>query len=102
VEIGADLQWREDCPLHVMGAYAALQLGPDALNLAGARVGAERLVELLTDLMQPPSQSQPLHEMQCNDQAPPIATKNRRHTSASSIGIQSNYYSALFDDDDDE
>ena len=34
-----DLTWDEKCPLHVMGAFAQLQLGPDALNLAGARSG---------------------------------------------------------------
>ena len=34
-----DLSWAEGCPLYVMGAFAMLQLGPDALNLAGARSG---------------------------------------------------------------
>ena len=34
-----DLKWDEKCPLHVMGAFAQLQLGADALNLAGARSG---------------------------------------------------------------
>jgi hypothetical protein len=27
------LRWRLDCPVFIMGAFAALQLGPDALNL---------------------------------------------------------------------
>lgn len=34
-----DLSWDKNCPLHIMGAFAQLQLGPDALNLAGARSG---------------------------------------------------------------
>eukprot|EP00958_Prasinococcus_capsulatus_P000458 scaffold40_cov413-Prasinococcus_capsulatus_cf.AAC.1 len=37
------LKWSEGCDLYMMGAYAALQLGPDALNLAGARSGAARI-----------------------------------------------------------
>jgi len=45
----ADLSWAADCPLYVMGAFAQLQLGADALNLAGARSGgvlvARRLLE---------------------------------------------------------
>jgi len=35
-----DLEWREGCPLYVCGAYAALQLGPDALNVSGAISGS--------------------------------------------------------------
>ncbi|CAM9311836.1 unnamed protein product [Discosporangium mesarthrocarpum] len=34
-----DLSWAEGVPLYVMGAFAQLQLGADALNLAGARSG---------------------------------------------------------------
>ena len=34
-----DLSWDVGCPLYVMGAFAGLQLGADALNLAGARSG---------------------------------------------------------------
>ena len=37
------LQWRDDVPVHVMGGASALQLGPGALNLMGARAGAERV-----------------------------------------------------------
>ncbi|KPV78159.1 uncharacterized protein RHOBADRAFT_3493, partial [Rhodotorula graminis WP1] len=39
----SDLQWREDVPFFVAGAYAMLELGPDALNLSGTRPGAERI-----------------------------------------------------------
>ena len=35
-----DLAWAKGVPLHVMGAFAQLQLGADALNLAGARSGS--------------------------------------------------------------
>ena len=34
-----DLAWDAACPFFVMGAFAGLELGPDALNLAGARSG---------------------------------------------------------------
>ncbi|BGP28498.1 hypothetical protein JCM10296v2_000233 [Rhodotorula toruloides] len=45
-----DLQWREDVPLFVMGAYSMLELGPDALNLSGTRAGAERIAHRLGEL----------------------------------------------------
>ena len=38
------LRWDEDTPLWLAGALAALQIGPDALNLAGAGVSAARIV----------------------------------------------------------
>ena len=38
-----NLAWTADDDFYVIGALAALQLGPDALNLAGARHGACRL-----------------------------------------------------------
>ena len=38
-QLQPDLSWDPKCPVHVMGAFAQLQLGPDALNLAGARSG---------------------------------------------------------------
>ena len=38
-QLQPDLSWDADCPLHIMGAFAQLELGPDALNLAGARSG---------------------------------------------------------------
>lgn len=40
-----DLRWHPDLPLHVMGGYAMLEVGPNALNLAGAKVAAERIVD---------------------------------------------------------
>ncbi|MBE7180282.1 MAG: hypothetical protein INR71_03575 [Terriglobus roseus] len=39
-----ELMWRDDVPLFVAGKLAALQIGPGAANLSGARVGAERIV----------------------------------------------------------
>lgn len=46
-----ELQWSRECPnFYVMGGYAALQLGPNAINLNGARAGAERVgSEILED-----------------------------------------------------
>lgn len=38
-----DMMWRKDLPLFVNGRLAAMQLGPGAPNLIGARVGAERI-----------------------------------------------------------
>jgi hypothetical protein len=39
-----DLMWSDDVPLFVTGRLAGLRLGPGAPNLVGARVGAERIV----------------------------------------------------------
>jgi hypothetical protein len=44
-----DLSWDAGCPLYVMGAFAQLQLGPDALNLAGARSGGVLVARALLD-----------------------------------------------------
>nr|CAB3249708.1 dimethylaniline monooxygenase [Phallusia mammillata] len=46
-----DLEWQEDSGLFVMGVYAALQLGPDALNIAGARAGASRIAYKLNKVL---------------------------------------------------
>ncbi|BGP12375.1 hypothetical protein JCM10213_002021 [Rhodosporidiobolus nylandii] len=46
----ADLQWNDELPLFVMGAYSMLELGPDALNLSGTRAGAERVAHRLGEL----------------------------------------------------
>ena len=43
----ADLAWDAGCPLYVMGAFAMLQLGADALNLAGARSGGVAVARAL-------------------------------------------------------
>jgi len=37
-------------PVHMMGAHAALQLGPAACNLAGARMAAERIAACIAPL----------------------------------------------------
>ena len=39
-DLQRDLSWAPGVPLYVMGAFAQLQLGADALNLAGARSGS--------------------------------------------------------------
>lgn len=47
-ELRHDLSWSKQLPnLYVMGAYAALQLGPNALNLIGGKSGADRISETL-------------------------------------------------------
>ena len=38
------LRWDAATDVYVAGALAALQLGPDALNLAGAGLSAARIV----------------------------------------------------------
>lgn len=43
---GVLYRWAEGVDVFVSGAYAALQLGPGAGNLAGARTAAVRLVDL--------------------------------------------------------
>lgn len=47
-----DLQWGKELPLFVMGAYAALELGPDAGNLSGSRSGTERVASKLNELLE--------------------------------------------------
>ncbi|OCL15459.1 FAD binding domain-containing protein [Glonium stellatum] len=46
-----DLMWAEGVPLFVTGRLASLRLGPGAANLAGARVGAERIAWSIEDLL---------------------------------------------------
>jgi len=43
-ELTPSLRWNEMTPLYISGALAALQLGPDAFNLAGAGQGASRII----------------------------------------------------------
>ena len=43
------LKWDAGTNLYVAGAFAALQLGPDALNLAGAGLSAARIVSDLEE-----------------------------------------------------
>ena len=45
----ADLAWDASCPFYVMGAFAGLQLGADALNLAGARSGGVLVARALRE-----------------------------------------------------
>jgi hypothetical protein len=42
-ELLPTLRWSPDVPLYLMGGLGALQLGPDATNLAGALRGALRI-----------------------------------------------------------
>lgn len=44
-----DLSWAPNVPLFVMGAFAQLQLGADALNLAGARSGSVLVARALVE-----------------------------------------------------
>ncbi|KAI8917994.1 hypothetical protein BC831DRAFT_484140 [Entophlyctis helioformis] len=41
------LRWNHHIPLHVVGCYACLQLGPGAFNISGARSGCDRVVPSL-------------------------------------------------------
>jgi len=45
--IQADLRWAPGIDAFVLGAYGALQLGPDAVNLAGARRGSRAVARVL-------------------------------------------------------
>lgn len=47
-----DLMWKKDIPLFVTGRLAALQLGPGAPNLEGARLGAERIAWSLEEILE--------------------------------------------------
>ena len=48
-ELTPSLRWNEMTPLYVSGSLAALQLGPDAFNLAGAGQGASRIISDLLE-----------------------------------------------------
>ncbi|XP_071186883.1 uncharacterized protein [Salvelinus alpinus] len=43
--ISESLQWAPGCPLYLMGQYAALQVGPHALNLAGGQAASARIAK---------------------------------------------------------
>ena len=45
----ASLRWDADTPVYVVGAAAALALGPDALNLAGTRMSSCRAASVFRD-----------------------------------------------------
>ncbi|KAI0475064.1 FAD/NAD(P)-binding domain-containing protein [Xylariaceae sp. FL0804] len=49
--ITENMAWRDDVPLFVAGRFAALQLGPGAPNLIGARIGAERIAWAIQDTL---------------------------------------------------
>ena len=51
-DVGPTLRWAEGVPLYVMGGMAALQLGPDAVNLAGGLRGACRISAELKEQLQ--------------------------------------------------
>lgn len=58
--LNEDLMWKDDIPLFVTGRLAALQLGPAAPNIGGARVGAERIALAVDEFLRPESKrSQP-------------------------------------------
>jgi hypothetical protein len=53
--IQPSLEWKSGVGLFVLGAYAALQLGPGALNLAGAKTASVVVSSRLgSRLSQPP------------------------------------------------
>ncbi|KAI0432772.1 FAD binding domain-containing protein [Xylaria sp. FL1042] len=46
------MAWKDDVPLFVAGRFAALQLGPGAHNLIGARIGADRIAWSIQELLE--------------------------------------------------
>ena len=48
-ELTPSLQWADGWQLYVAGALSALQIGPEAFNLAGAGACAARIVERLLE-----------------------------------------------------
>ena len=44
-----DLSWDVNCPLYILGAFAQIELGPDALNVAGARSGSVLVAKALME-----------------------------------------------------
>ncbi|KAG5927495.1 hypothetical protein E4U42_002172 [Claviceps africana] len=51
--INEDLMWTKDVPLYCVGRLSALQLGPAAPNIGGAKVGAERVAWSIEDSIKP-------------------------------------------------
>ncbi|KAG5982186.1 hypothetical protein E4U55_002204 [Claviceps digitariae] len=51
--INEDLMWTKDLPLYCVGRLSALQLGPAAPNIGGAKVGAERVAWSIEDTIKP-------------------------------------------------
>lgn len=47
--VDLDLRWRRGVEVYVTGAYASLQVGPEALNLAGAKAASERIFTGIMD-----------------------------------------------------
>ncbi|MCI4393286.1 hypothetical protein PGIGA_G00155700 [Pangasianodon gigas] len=47
--ISETLQWAPGCPVYLMGQYAALQVGPHAVNLAGGQAAALRIARDIID-----------------------------------------------------
>ncbi|XP_041936110.1 uncharacterized protein zgc:113276 isoform X1 [Alosa sapidissima] len=43
--VSENLQWDPGCPLYLMGQYAALQIGPHAVNLAGGQAASLRIAK---------------------------------------------------------
>jgi hypothetical protein len=46
-----DLMWNDELPLFFNGRLAGLRLGPGAPNLAGCRIGAERIAWNIRDVL---------------------------------------------------
>ena len=47
-KLTTNLQWSDEIPLYLMGAYTSLEVGPDALNLMGGQVSASRIAPNLS------------------------------------------------------
>ncbi|KAI5629867.1 hypothetical protein C0J50_10404, partial [Silurus asotus] len=47
--ISETLRWSPECPVYLMGQYAALQVGPHAVNLAGGQAAALRIARDIMD-----------------------------------------------------
>jgi hypothetical protein len=89
MKYSSDLQWSTDLELFLMSGYASLSAGPNATNLQGGRVIAERLGSVLWEKW--------LHELGAITKEPekkPVLT-----TLADMAGNMGNYWSALVDAD---
>lgn len=67
-----DLAWKQDVHLYIAGAYAAVEIGPNALNLAGCRSVSKRISQSilkyfeLIDHIEPTIVSEPLYDEDVN------------------------------------
>jgi hypothetical protein len=105
--LDAELRWAPGVNVHVCGAWAAHQLGPDALNLAGGVAAARRLWPLLRPRLEEAalaaSTSHGASKLAAStERRNPTLTKGAAATLDRLLGGDGNLFAALADDSDSD